>query len=431
MSRKISLSFALLSTLLVIVVQLIGSKPVAASKQLQMDSPPPPTNDNIANAADILGLPFYTFANFSDATLQTGEAIPNCANGFTFNRTIWYRYTPSANTALTVSTFGDGNAIFSIYRGNSLSSLTAIGCRSGGYPFFLQATGGQTYYFQVGNANTDVAGVQFGLEVTPLPYVDFYTSYYQPSTFDPVYFYSNAYDPAGIGIQTLQWDLGDGTTATGGYVTHQYAKDGDYTVRLTATTFDGRTNTASRVLQVRTRDVAILKFVRPNSGKEGTTAKLTIGVNSKHYVEDVTVDLYKSSLNNNYPYNGFEWVGSLRQSVAPKSGTKTTDFLFSYTFTAADAAIGTVIFKAVAHLNQGYDIFPADNEVTTLPIPVAKRTGNKVNVSAVESENTGWTDDVTQTAVANIDEVTDPAAIQGVADFTANQHIFIANVMNR
>ena len=45
----------------------------------------------------------------------------------------------------------------------------------------------------------------------------------------------------------------------------------------------------------------------------------------------------------------FQQVGVLTQSVPVRPGGRTTDFAFSYTFTADDAQVGKVTFKAVAN----------------------------------------------------------------------------------
>jgi PKD repeat protein len=57
-------------------------------------------------------------------------------------------------------------------------------------------------------------------------------------------------DPSGVGIAWRAWDFGDDETATGSYPTHRYAADGDYTVKLTLATFDGRLATTSQKIRV-------------------------------------------------------------------------------------------------------------------------------------------------------------------------------------
>jgi len=55
---------------------------------------------------------------------------------------------------------------------------------------------------------------------------------------------SASYDPDG-NITSYFWDFGDGTNATGVYVEHAYADNGNYTVTLTVTDDDGANATAS------------------------------------------------------------------------------------------------------------------------------------------------------------------------------------------
>ncbi len=217
--------------------------------------------------------------------------------------------------------------------------------------------------FNEGGSGSYLLTVQ---EFAPQPPVaNFYFYPYEPSAFDSVQFIDYSWDPAGAGIASQAWDLGDGTTATGCCPTHRYA-DGDYTVQLEVTTYDGRTDTTSQVLHVRTRDVAITKFSVPRSASAGQTRTVTVGVNSRRSPERVEVVLLKS-----VP-GGFEYVGVLTQSVPVRSANRTTDFNFSYTFTGADAQIGKVTFKAIASIVGGRDALPADNEAIASPTKVGR-----------------------------------------------------------
>ena len=147
--------------------------------------------------------------------------------------------------------------------------------------------------------------------------------------------------------------------------THRYAADGDYTVTLAVTTFDGRTASTQQHISVKTHDVAITKLSVPQSANAGQTRQLTIGLSNKRYDETVQVQLYKSGP------NGFELIGTLQQSVPVRGGGRTTDLKLSYTFTSADAALGKVTFKGVAGLLSARDALPADNEAVALPTKVS------------------------------------------------------------
>ena len=49
---------------------------------------------------------------------------------------------------------------------------------------------------------------------------------------------------------SFSWDFGDGNTGSGANVVHSYADPGNYSVTITATTADGRTDTATHALRV-------------------------------------------------------------------------------------------------------------------------------------------------------------------------------------
>jgi hypothetical protein len=80
----------------------------------------------------------------------------------------------------------------------------------------------------------------------------------------------------------------------------------------------------------------------------------------------VRIDLYRSTA------TGFVQFASSTQSVPVRSGNKTSDFAFNYTFTSDDATLGKVTFKAVATLSNARDALPTDNEAISLSTKVNK-----------------------------------------------------------
>jgi PKD repeat protein len=204
-------------------------------------------------------------------------------------------------------------------------------------------------------------------DVPPPPNASFNPYPGDPSIYDIVYFENFSYDPGcyWCGMSAV-WDLGDGTTSTAWTPSHQYAADGDYTVSLTVTTADGRTGSTTRDLQVRTHDVAITKFTVPQSAKAGQTRSVTVDINNTRYPEQVQVELYKSTI------DGWQWVGSLQLYVPVRPSNRTTSFAFSYTFTAQDAELGRINFRAVANIVNARDALPTNNEAISLPTKVAK-----------------------------------------------------------
>src|SRR5256885_777287 len=316
------------------------------------------SNDAFANATVISALPFSDALDISAATNEAGEPrTPSCAAPYGgIGSSAWYRFTPAETGSISANAFNSGfSTVVAAYTGTSVTGLTEVGCGVFGNRSTFRALANTTYYFQVGGLFGQTGSLQFHLEVTPPPVANFGFFPFDASTFDVVQFFDQSFDPGGVGFAPPAWTFGDGTTGTGN-PTHRFAADGDYTVQLTATTLDGRTAVASQTVHVRTHDVAITRFSTPNAASSGQTRRIVVSVNSKRYTESVQVQLFSS-----VP-GGFQQFGSLTQSVPmnPKNGT--TDFAFSYTFTADDARIGKVTFRAVAVISGARDALPADNE---------------------------------------------------------------------
>jgi PKD repeat protein len=318
----------------------------------------PPGNDDFADATTIGALPFSDSQDLSTATTESGE--PLC---FSSSDTVWYSFTPGTTQSITATTnqFGAGIAA---YTGTSLPSLSQVGCNPSG-PLTFRAQAGTTYWFQVGALCCSGFGpVTFHLQVAPNPVAQLSYSPSDPSAYDTIQFYDNSNDPAGVGISSWAWDFGDGGTSTQQYPTHRYAADGDYTVRLTVTTSDGRTASTSQVVRVRTHDVSIVRLAVPNSAHVAQTIAVNVYVQNTHYSETVQVNFYKS-----VP-GGFIQVGSLTQSVPVKKGGQSTRFAFTYTVTSDDKAVGKITFRADALLLDHQDALPADNSLQSTPVKI-------------------------------------------------------------
>lgn len=328
----------------------------------------PPVNDNFSNATPIGALPFSDTVDTTDATLETGEPAPPCA--FTpLTGSVWYAFTPAVDGTVTASAqLQFGSTAIAAYTGTQLGGLTQVGCQVFG-SLTLRVTAGTTYYFQTGGMFGQSGSLTFGLIVTPPPTAGFFSFPFQPSIFDTVQFFDDSFDPFGIGIASEAWDLGDGTTATGCCPSHRYATDADYRVTVTVTTFDGRVASVSRVVTVKTHDVAIAKFTVPQAASAGQTRGITVGIVDNRYPETVQVELLKG-VPGAGQFDNFQVVGTLTQSVSVLGGNRTTPFGFDYTFTSDDAAVGSVTFEAVATIIGAPDAIPADNTATALPTKV-------------------------------------------------------------
>lgn len=341
--------------------------PCSGVLQLNLEVIPPPANDNFAGAVSVPGLPFEETADLSGATREAGEPHPSCEPDPN-SKTVWYAFTPS-DTGSVIANFPYGasfNTMIAAYTGTLADGLSEVGCRSYGSPLAFQATAGTTYYLQVAALYGGMGSAQFRLQVTPPPVANFGFYPGEASILDTVQFYDWSYDPASVGFQSMEWDLGDGTTATGCCPAHRYSADGNYVVELTVTTLDGRTASTTQTVVIKTHDVAITRFQVPTSASTGQTRQIVIGLRNSNQPETVRVDLYRSTP------NGFQFIGSLEQFVPVRSGNRTTDFLFSYTFTANDAALGKVNFMARAVIIGNQDRLPTDNEAISAPTRVGR-----------------------------------------------------------
>lgn len=63
-------------------------------------------------------------------------------------------------------------------------------------------------------------------------------------------------EPGEAGVKTFEWDLGDGTRASGARVSHTYRSPARFDVRLTATNGEGERRVATARIDVRPPDVA-------------------------------------------------------------------------------------------------------------------------------------------------------------------------------
>lgn len=346
----------------------------------------PPANDGFGNATGISALPFSEVVDISVASFETGEPTPSCTSPYGgLGKTVWYSFT--AGEARSLSGRIASAPIYAgvgAYTGTSLADLTEVGCGVFGGSATFRAVAGTTYYFQVGGLFGQGAPLEFSLDVTPPPVASFGFTPSDPSVFDVVQFSDFSFDPGGMGIASEEWHFGDGANGSGCCPTHKYAADSSYTARLTVITSDGRRDSTSQTVRVRTHDVAITKFTVPRAASAGQTRQIVVGVANKRYPETVEVQLLKS-----VP-GGFQFVGALSKSAPVLPANRTTDFALNYRFTAADARVGKVTFKAVANLLGARDALPADNEAIAPPTAVSLSTGTAVRCLRPPAGLKGW-----------------------------------------
>jgi PKD repeat protein len=325
-----------------------------------------PANDDFINARVIGETPYIDYLDSTYATTEPGEPA-SC--GENLQRSVWYTFTPAASDLYISESNGGYYPVLAIYTGSDLYNLHMIDCRTdwNSAKSLLELEAGTTYYFQTFNNYADWGmNINFNLYLTPPP--EAYFSYWpgDANKYDSIQFSNDSYDPAGVGFETCAWDFGDGSSATDCYPTHTFVVDGDYTVQLTVTTFDGRTALTTQTVQVRTHDIGITRFVVPNSARVGQTKQINVYIKNLYYQETVQVDLYKVTA------NGDVWVGSLVQSMPVRPANRAQLFTFAYTFSSEDAAAGKVTFKVIASVQTARDAFPLDNELVSFATKVTQ-----------------------------------------------------------
>ncbi|HEX9676450.1 MAG TPA: Ig-like domain-containing protein, partial [Anaerolineales bacterium] len=124
----------------------------AGSLPALLQSGTPPPNDDFDAATEIGGLPFSDSLDTAEATQAPDDPELSCA-GIDEPNSVWYRFTPSADTFLQVDTFGsDQGMALGIFTGPR-GSLTEVACNSqAGGPqsaVQFQAQAGVTYSIEV------------------------------------------------------------------------------------------------------------------------------------------------------------------------------------------------------------------------------------------------------------------------------------------
>jgi PKD repeat protein len=123
-----------------------------------------PANDDFANAAPILSLPFTDSGDLSGTSLEPNE--PQYCYGS--SQSAWYVFTPSSTVAVTVDLNGsDGGVSTSVFQsfGPDFGSLGFVGCAAVGSTIEFTAEASRTYYIQIGNSG----GLHLQLNVQSVP----------------------------------------------------------------------------------------------------------------------------------------------------------------------------------------------------------------------------------------------------------------------
>jgi hypothetical protein len=126
---------------------------------LKLSRPPPPANDNFANAQTISGASATLTATNALATRESGEPDHLPSGGSLGENTVWYNWTAPSSGQVTMDTCTSSfDTTLAVYTGSALSTLSQVGsdddsCDTpNGFASRLSfnATAGQTYRIAVG-----------------------------------------------------------------------------------------------------------------------------------------------------------------------------------------------------------------------------------------------------------------------------------------
>jgi len=126
------------------------------------------------------------------------------------------------------------------------------------------------------------------VEVNDLPSASFTYSPSDPTTDDTISFDGSGSSDSDGTISSYAWDFGDGATATGKTVSHQYADSATYTVELTVTDDDGDSDSTTRNLSVEAggeRTSGMSQYIH-----EDPEASTSFSTNSNNWQYDIDLD---------------------------------------------------------------------------------------------------------------------------------------------
>ena len=151
-----------------------GVKPDATSAAATLTvnlPPPPPANDDFANATSISGTTAQLTGSNAYATREPGE--PNHA-GDAGGHSVWWKWMAPAGGAATLNTIGsDFDTLLAVYTGNSVSNLSQVAANndSGGSltsAVIFNPLSGTNYWIAVDGYEGATGAIVLNLSVSPL-----------------------------------------------------------------------------------------------------------------------------------------------------------------------------------------------------------------------------------------------------------------------
>src|SRR2546428_683026 len=264
------------------------------------------------------------------------------------------------------------STVVGVYSGGSVGGLAEITCRS---PFVVRdatflAQAGATYHIQVDGMFGQSGVVELRLEVFPPPPNDLFGNAAAIGALP----FSDAVDLTAAGTEGGEASPSCATPFGGVSSSAWYRFTPAATGSISANTFSG--GFSSVVAAYTGTSVANLTAIGGGVFRDQSTLPACGQLGSdpahrrEHHQQTVRRDRRRPTVPERS--RGLQQFGSLTQFVPmnPKNGT--TEFAFSYTFTADDARVGKVTFKAVANILGARDALPADNEAIAAPTNVSR-----------------------------------------------------------
>jgi len=133
---------------------------------------PPQTNDEIAGATPVTGLPHYTIEDTRTATMNPSDPVHTCATGTQDSNSVWFRYVATFTGALRVDTFTSNyDTVLTAYPGTtSVGPELACNDDTSGQQSEIRfdVSSGESYLIEVSDYGTPNGGTLI-LSVTPAP----------------------------------------------------------------------------------------------------------------------------------------------------------------------------------------------------------------------------------------------------------------------
>lgn len=141
-----------------------------------------PSNDDFGSARVISVVPFEDSMSTAGATDESTEPRPSCLPSDLSSASVWYSYTPSPNSVITVDTTNSKyDTVLALYVGSTLETITEIACNDDPDGMVRQArlsaaVGTETVFIQISGYNAATGLLHLRLAAALAPRNDLFAS---------------------------------------------------------------------------------------------------------------------------------------------------------------------------------------------------------------------------------------------------------------